>query len=76
MKIFGKGELNMKLKDLKDVLWSRTGKIQWCILYNWKHHTDVTQCSVEHAIEYYGDFSVRRIYSCYEDGQDYLVIEL
>ena len=67
----------MKLEDLKDILWSQTGQIQWCIIYDWEHNTDIVpRCSVEHAVAHYGDVTVRRIYSCYEDGQDYLVIEL
>lgn len=66
----------MKLKELQPVLRSQTGQLQWCIVYDWEYNEDVARGSVEYAIEHYGDSEVRRIYSCYEDGQDYIVIEI
>ena len=67
----------MKLKDLKDVLWSTTGQIQWCVVYDWEADKDIApRCSVEYAIKHYGDITVRRIMSAYEDGQSLLIIEV
>lgn len=67
----------MKLKDLKDILWSQTGQIQWCVVYDWANDKDISpQCSVEYAVVHYGELSVRKIMSCCQCGQDYLVIEV
>ena len=67
----------MKLKDLKDILWSHRGQMQWCILYDWEKKEDIiNNCSVEYAIEHYGEREVKRICSCFEDERDNLVIEV
>lgn len=67
----------MKLRELKPVLRSETGNLQSCIVYDWNKSTDIAHgCSVEYAINNYGESEVRRIYSCYENGQDYIVIEV
>jgi hypothetical protein len=67
----------MKLKELKTILYSKTGDYQWAIVYDWAKNIDLaTGCSIEYAIEHYGECEVKRIRSCYEadKGQDYLVI--
>ena len=67
----------MKLRELKPVLRSETGNLQLCIVYDWNKSTDIAHGrSVEYAINNYGESEVRRIYSCYENGQDYIVIEV
>lgn len=67
----------MKLEELKPVLWSQTGQIQPCIIYDWRKNEDIAHgCSAEYAINNYGERTVRRICSCAENGQDYIVIEV
>ena len=67
----------MKLKDLKTILISQTGSIQHCIVYDLNRYEDITHgCSVEYAINSCGERIVSRIYSCIENGQDYIVIEV
>ena len=67
----------MKLKDLKPVLRSTTGHIQWCIVYDWNNNRNLENgCSIEYAIEHYGGYIVRKIYSHYVNSQDYLVVEV
>lgn len=67
----------MQLKDLKPILRSQTGMIQQCIVYDLNKYEDVEHgCSAEYAINNYGERAVGRIYSCIENGQDYIVIEV
>ena len=67
----------MKLKDLKPILRSTTGHLQECIVYDWKKNEDIAHgCSAEYAINNHGERTVLRIYSCIENGQDYIVIEV
>lgn len=69
----------MKLKDLKPILHSKTGAIQWAIVYDYDKHEDLEYgCSVEYAMIHYGECEVKRISSCYnfENGFDYLVITI
>jgi hypothetical protein len=63
----------MKLKDLKPVLYSLCGDVQFAIVYDWEENRDLENgCSVEYAIDKYGDRPVRRIGA--EGGQ--LVISI
>ena len=67
----------MKLKDLKPILKSSIGRIQWTIVYDYTIHRDIEYgCSVEYAIKNYGDFGVEKIESCIENNQDYLLISV
>lgn len=69
----------MKLKELKSILYSQTGSFQWAIVYDWAKNIDLEKgCSIEYAIEHYGECEVKKIQSCYEsdEGQDYLVITI
>jgi len=52
----------MKLKELKGILFSNRGNIQWVIVYDWTNNVDLTpECSVEYAIANYGERNVHRI---------------
>lgn len=52
----------MKLKDLKPVLYSLCGDFLFAIVYDWEENVDLENgCSVEYAIDKYGDRTVRRI---------------
>ena len=52
----------MLLKDLKSVLCSRTGSIQFAIVYDSKTNTDIENgCSVEYAVKTHGEREVIRI---------------
>jgi hypothetical protein len=52
----------MKLKELQSVLRSRRGGIQSAIVYDSASNTDLENgCSVEYAVEHYGDSEVQRI---------------
>ena len=62
----------MKLNDLKSILFSITGTILWSIVYDTQTHSDLEQCSIEHAMKIYGEHDVKRIYPY----QNQLVIEL
>ena len=67
----------MKLRDLTDILQSPRGHIQWCIVYDWGNNKDIdNNCSIEYAVKNYGDRDVRRIYSCFENERDNLLIEV
>ena len=67
----------MKLENLKPILRSQTGMIQHCIVYDLSRYEDIAHgCSAEYAIDNYGDRTVNRIYSCIENGQDYIVIDV
>lgn len=66
----------MRLRELKSVLRSNYERIQWVIVYDWAKNNDLNKCSAEYAVENYGSYNVRRIYSCYENGQDCLVVEV
>lgn len=55
-------ETTMKLKDFKPVIFSRTGDIQFVIIYDYESNTDLeVNCSFEYACEHYGDREVKRI---------------
>lgn len=67
----------MKLKELKSVLHSTIGQMQWCIVYDWENNRNLENgCSIEYAMEHYGGSIVRRIYSHYTNSQDYLIVEI
>ena len=69
----------MKLKDLKPILYSETGAIQWAIVYDYEKNEDLEYgCSIEFAICHYGEYEVKRISSCYnyEKEDHYLVITI
>ena len=52
----------MKLKDLKSVLRSPVGDIQFSVVYDSKTNTDIESgCSIEFVVEKYGDREVTRI---------------
>lgn len=52
----------MKLKELKPVLRSNRGGVQFCIVYDQALNVDIeTGCSVEYAVEKYGERTVYRI---------------
>lgn len=52
----------MKLKDLKSVLYSTRGYIQFAIVYDRVNNTDLENgCSIEYAVKKYGDRTVYHI---------------
>lgn len=51
----------MKLNELKTILRSARGSIQFAILYDSKTNTDVANGSVEYIVENYGEKKVVRI---------------
>ena len=52
----------MRLKELKEVLYSLTGSIQFAIVYDIEQNKDLeSDCSIEYAIKNYGDCTVRHI---------------
>lgn len=58
----------MKLRDLDSIIYSKTGDIQFVIVYDYETNTDLeTDCSFEYAREHYGDRVVKRI-SAYGDS--------
>lgn len=67
----------MQLKDLKPILYSHTGNIQLCIIYDTNVNADIEYgCSAEYAYKHYGDRYVERISSVFEKGQSYIVISI
>ena len=57
----------MKLHELSSIIYSKTGDIQFVIIYDYETNTDLeTNCSFEYAREHYGDREVKRI-SAYKD---------
>ena len=52
----------MKIKDLKSVLYSTTGSIQFAILYDSESNKDIVQgSSVDYIVHNYGDKELRHI---------------
>ena len=67
-----KGDKLMKLKDLKDIIYSSRDGIQSTIVYDAKTFEDIEfGCSIEFAIMMYGDKTIKRIMA---DNGGYLVI--
>lgn len=49
----------MKLKDLKTVLYSSRGAVQFAIVYDRAQNKDLENgCSIDYAVEKYGDRTV------------------
>ena len=58
----------MKIKDLNKIIYSKTGDIQFCIIYDFETNKDIANgCSMEYAVCHYGDKEVKRV-SAYEDN--------
>lgn len=56
------GVIDMRLSDLKDVLNSQHGDMQFAIVYDVDNREDIENgCSVEYAIKNYGDCELVRI---------------
>ena len=52
----------MKLKELASVMYSTRDKIQMAIVYDQTKNEDVElNCSIDYAIETYGEHEVKRI---------------
>ena len=67
----------MKLKELKPVIYSRTGDIQSCIVYDSGSDIDLHYgCSVEYAYEVFGEREIKRVQSTYENGSAYIVFSI
>lgn len=67
----------MKIKDFKPYIHSYTGCIQLVIIYSLDDCCDLEHgCSAEYAYKKYGDLGLKRICSCAEHGQDYIVFEI
>lgn len=55
-------QLIMKLKDLKSVLYSSIGSVQFTIVYDSKTNTVIENgCSIDFAVEKHGDKDVIHI---------------
>ena len=62
----------MKLKDLKSILYSDTGAIQWAIVYDHNKNEDLEKhCSIEFAVAHYGEYEVKRISACLDDSEGF-----
>lgn len=67
----------MKLEDLKPVIFSMTGDIQTCIVYDRCNNVDLEcGCSVEYAYKTYGEREVHRVMTAYENGTSHLVFSI
>ncbi len=63
--------MSMTLNKLKDILYSTRDNILHCIIYDAKTFEDIEKgCSIEYAMENYGDNAITRI----TVDQGYLVI--
>ena len=52
----------MKLDELKSILYSNTGNVQFTIIYDSKTNTDLENgCSIEYAMKIYGEKTVKRV---------------
>lgn len=52
----------MKLCDLKTILYSSRGSVQFAIVYDIATNADIEAgCSIEYAVEHYGDKEVKHI---------------
>lgn len=52
----------MKLKELKAILYSSRGNIQFAIVYDMATNTDVENgCSIDYAVERYAEKEVKHI---------------
>ena len=58
----------MKLKELKSVLYSHMGNIQWAIVWDTKTAQDIANgCSVDYAVAHYGECELVQI-QAYENS--------
>lgn len=51
----------MKLNELKSVLRSNRGSIQFAILYDSKKNVDIENGTIDYIVENYGEKEVQRI---------------
>lgn len=52
----------MKLKELKSILYSSRGSVQFAIVYDSETNTDlVNGCSIDYAVQTFGDKEVKHI---------------
>lgn len=52
----------IKLKDLKDVLYSTTGNIQRAVVWDMTNNKDIMDgCSIDYAVKEYGEYPLRHI---------------
>lgn len=52
----------MKIKELKSIIYSKTGDIQFVIIYDRMTNTDIENgCSMEYAVCHYGNKEVKRV---------------
>ena len=52
----------MKLSELKNILYSNRGSVQFAIVYDSKTNTDIENgCSIDYAVKTHGDKEVKRI---------------
>lgn len=52
----------MQIKDLKSILYSTTGNVQFAVVYDSKTFTDIIDgCSIDYAVKEYGDYELKRI---------------
>lgn len=67
----------MKLSELRPVLYSTTGNVLFCIIYDCNTNSDIEYgCSIEYAYKHYGNRAVKSITAAFEKGQSYIVISL
>ena len=67
----------MKIKDLKGIMRSEYGSMQWVIVYDLEQNKDIEcGCSAEYAIANYGEFEVKKLNSFYDskNQMDYIVL--
>lgn len=67
----------MKLKELKPAIYSQTGAIQLCIIYDHNANTDLHYgCSVEYAYEHYGEREIHGVFPTMEYEDLYIVFSI
>lgn len=67
----------MKLKELKPAIYSQTGAVQLCIVYDHNANIDLHYgCSVEYAYEIFGEREIKRVYSVIENYYAYIVFSI
>jgi len=66
----------MKLSELESVLYSVRGDITFAIVWDAQKCCDIEECPVDYAIYAYGDWTVKRIYTCIEDELAHIVLSI
>lgn len=67
----------MKLKELRPVIFSSTGRIQFCIIYDRSNNVDLENgCSIEYAYKNYGEREVMNVSATYENDLAQLVFTI